>query len=270
MIDLCVINFNTINKLLRFHDQLFSLDLYDQWKHGPFNVYIADNGSTDASAKIVELRPPGKRYTFVQNENIGYSAAANQLVAMGTGDIIGILNADVWLTPSDVVQIQQSFDESPDIAILGPKQRDEKGNITHAGIEGTNTHPKHRGWQQPDPDDVLYRDVREMVTVSGSAYFIRRSVWDDLTHCPVNVRWYRERFGNDPNGAFGPQRHYFEETQASYHARAHEYKIYYDGRISIGHSWHASHPVGSPQDQLFGESRKIFRDFCDYHGILHD
>ena len=151
----------------------------------------------------------------VGNENIGYAAACNQLASFGDGDIIGLLNSDVWLSTSDVISIQKTFDEHPEIAILGPKQRDERGLITFAGIGGTNTAPRHRGWHEPDPEDIKDRDLCPVVTVSGSAYFIRRSVWDDLTNDPdyrsvVNTlvanKWV-EQERTEPLGAFLPTRH---------------------------------------------------------------
>lgn len=260
MIDLCVVSYNNIEQLPRLLETLHRGIGDDVW-----NLFIADNGSTDGTSAY--LRQVAQQYAFSRidyNTNVGYSAACNTLASYGEGDVIGLLNADVWLTTDDVEQIQFSFDTMPDCAILGPKQRDEMGHITHAGIFGDNEHPTHRGWKQFDPQDLLYRDVMEAVTVSGSAYFIRRSVWKDLTKCDV----YRQ-CAPETLGAFLPTPHFFEETFCAYHARAHGYKIFYDGRISIGHSWHSSSPVGS-QNLKFAQSREIFRSACDAHGIPHD
>jgi hypothetical protein len=173
------------------------------------------------------------------------------------------------MTSSDVYKIQQIFDENPEIHILGPKQRDEQGYITHAGIIGTNTEPKHRAWREPDPQDTAYRDRIECVTVSGSAYFVRREVWDALT----NNEKYREIYP-DAIGAFLPTPHYYEETWCSYFARHLGYNVVYDGSVSIGHSWHASTPKPgqgvSHADSYFPISREIFRKACDHIGIERD
>lgn len=258
MIDLCVINFDTCDKLLRLFDTLeFNPDL--------FNLWIADNGSTDGSHLFPEFRPPGGRYQFVQNENVGYSAACNQLAAMGTGDIVALLNADIWFTAQDLEKIQAIFDQDPTIGVFGPKQRNENHQIKHGGIVGTNTAPKHRGWNELDPGDVLYKNRVECVTVSGSAYFVRRTVWDELTNCEVYRTLYPEA-----TGAFLPTPHYYEETWCSYHATAHGYKIIYDGSVSIGHTWHASSPWGGEADQKFQISQEIFRKMCDFHNIPRD
>ena len=263
MIDLCVINYNTRPLLNRFLDCLHN-DLHVNEK--VWNLYIADNGSQDDSAHWMKYN--FERYKinkFYMNDNIGYSGACNQLAAIGSSDIIGLLNADIWMTSEALVRAQKIFDDNPDIHILGPKQRDENGLITHAGIVGTNTAPTHRGWRQSDFNDELYKDRVPCVTVSGSAYFIRREVWNTLTNHPK----YQEMYPG-ATGAFLPTPHYYEETWCSYFARHLGYNVVYDGSVSIGHSWHKSSPVGGEADSKFKESQGIFRKACDYIGIERD
>lgn len=267
MIDLCVVNYNTKNLLERFLESLHQ-DLHRIPKK--WNLWIADNGSSDGS--IEWLLDSGFKYKInaaVKNENIGYSAACNHLASLGNSPIICLLNSDVWLTSEDIFRVNRIFEENENIHILGPKQRDEEGRITHAGIIGTNTSPAHRGWRQFDPEDTLYRDRIDCVTISGSAYFIRREVWNDLT----NNQKYRELYP-DAMGAFLPTPHYYEETWCSYFARHLGYNVVYDGTVSIGHSWHAASPRPgegiSEADKMFPVSREIFRNACDHFGIERD
>lgn len=263
MIDLCVVSYNTRPLLNRLLDCL-SHDLHQTPK--VWSLYIAENGSQDDSIDWLKYNHDRYNVTrFYDNENIGYSAACNQLAAAGNGEIIGLLNSDVWMSSSDLVKIENIFLENENIHILGPKQRDESGSITHAGIIGSNTQPRHRGWRESDPSDILYRDRVECVTVSGSAYFIRRSVWDSLT----NDEQYRQMYP-DATGAFLPTPHYYEETWCSYFARHRGYNVVYDGSVSIGHSWHKSSPVGGEADGKFAISREIFRKACDTIGIERD
>jgi len=267
MIDLCVVNHNSAQLLKRLLDTLHSdLDKVEKvWK-----LYITDNHSTDDFINI--MRENSYNYlidNLFLRKNIGYSAACNEMVSNSKSDIVALLNGDVWLSSADCLAIQEIFDANPDIHILGPKQRDENGFITHAGIIGTNTSPKHRGWREHDPNDLLYKDRISCVTVSGSAYFVRREVWDAMTNneeynklCPGAI------------GAFLPTPHYYEETWCSYFARHLGYNVVYDGTVSIGHSWHASSPRPgegiSEVDKYFPISREIFRKACDYFGIERD
>lgn len=263
-IDICVVNYNTKELLRRLLTSLqtankkISLESY--------NLFVADNGSNDGSSEMLqEMFESNDKVKLVFNDNIGYAAACNDLASLGTSEIIGLLNADVWLTADDVAAIQDRFDRHPEVAILGPKQRNEQGQIVHAGIAGQESAPYHRGWMTSDLKDERYRDFSEMVTVSGSAYFIKRSVWEALTRCRIY-----QRIAPGAKGAFLPTPHYFEETWTSYHARAHRYKVFYDGEVSIGHSWHASSAVGSSVDKQFLVSKKIFVNACVLHKIPHD
>lgn len=284
MIDLCVVSYNTKDKLERLVEGLRST-AKDYGENPPWHLWIADNGSTDDSLAMLEKYGHDHSQwnhrllyntVVVANSNIGYARACNQLAALGRAPIIGLLNADVWLSTDDVLAIAKVFSEHSYVDILGPKQRDEAGNITHAGIFDTLEQPRHRGWKFSDPDDVMFRDVTPAVTVAGSAYFIRRKSWDLLANCETYASFARTlRTEADithpqPLGAFLPTPHYYEETACSYHAHAHGLGVYYWGPISIGHSWHASHDVGSPQDQLFRVSQSMFRSFCDKHNIPHD
>lgn len=261
MIDLCVVNYNTRPLLQRFLNTLHS-----DHDPGVWNLYLADNGSPDDSCEWILKNISNYHYTdFLKNENIGYSAAINKLASLGSGDIIAILNADVWMTTKDVAAMSSFFDKNTDVHISGPKQRDEDGYITHAGILGVNKKPIMRGWKEYDPTDIKYRDQVECVTVSGSAYFIRRDVWEAMTYNPD----YCALVPN-PVGAFLPTPHYYEETWCSYFARHLGYNIVYNGEVSIGHSWHKSSPLGGEADRKFKVSQKMFREACDAFGIERD
>jgi GT2 family glycosyltransferase len=271
MIDLCVVNHNSRPELHRFLDTLHSDVISPNGALAKiWNLYITDNGSTD---DFIDWARKYEQHYLIDRlnlrENIGYSAAINEMASRTSNDIIAVLNGDVWMTSTDLINIQNIFDQNSDIHILGPKQRDENGYITHAGIIGTNTAPRHRGWREHDPEDNLYRDRVECVTVSGSAYFVRRNVWEALTNHPK----YREMYPN-AIGAFLPTPHYYEETWCSYFARHLGYNVVYDGSVSIGHSWHASTPKPgegiSHADMQFPISREIFRKACDYIGIERD
>lgn len=260
-VDLCVVTHNSLSDLRKFLEILNS-----DSENRPWKLYIADNGSTDGTVEW--LKDNFKKYNIEHvdyNKNVGYSEACNALASYGSSDYLALCNADIWMLSSDVAGMIRSFEETG-AAILGPKQRDEKGKVTHGGIFGTNTRPKFRGWQQFDPADEFHRDRVEAVTVSGSAYFVRRSVWEELT----NDKEYR-KIVPDAVGAFLPTYHYFEETFCSYLARHRGHKLMYDGTVSIGHKWHGSHEKGSRLDtEVVHESRAYFRTACDHLGIAHD
>lgn len=262
MIDVCVTTYNGKEQLKKFLDTLYS-----DYEPGVFTLYISDNGSKDGTAEYVaSIEAPSLGAKFM-NHNIGYAGACNKMAAAGTSEFIALHNDDTWMTTSDVKAMESSFAET-DADILGPKQRDENGKVRHGGIFGSNTRPRFRGWGQDDVNDSLFRDRVDAVTVSGSAYYIRRSTWNALT----NDVEYR-KLVPDAEGAFLPTHLYYEETFCSYLANHRGYKVMYDGSVSIGHTWHKT--IGRPENSYVDsktvrESRTQFRTACDFLGIPHD
>ena len=124
MIDLCVVNYNTRTLLQRFLDTLHS-DMYrpngalaKNW-----NLYITDNDSTDDF--VPWIRENEERYSIDRlylRQNIGYSAAINMMASKSSGEIVGVLNGDVWMTSEDCLNIEKIFANNPNIHIPGPKQ----------------------------------------------------------------------------------------------------------------------------------------------------
>lgn len=264
-VDLVIVNYNTQTLLKRLLDTLCSSNT------DCFKLYIADNGSSDGSGDfLTDYRDLYKPEAIVLNDNIGYSRAVNHLASLGSGPYIGVLNADVWLDGKAVQAIKHSFEAHPEQAIMGPKQMDENHIIRFGGIFwGKGPHKLvHRGWNELDYSDVLYHDRVECATVSGSAYFVRRSVWDEMAHCPDFKRSCPEA-----EGAFLVTKHYFEETYLSMHAAHHGHKIFYDGTVpTIGHTWNASTP-GENRGKLTNymvESREIYKKACAEHGIRNE
>lgn len=195
--------------------------------------------------------------------NNGYAAACNFAATLGHGDIIALFNADIVLKERTIQECSTALRGNPTWGNLGPLQHDSRGLITHAGILGTQESPHQRGWHHRRSEE--FSDVRDdAVMVMGSAYFTKRSLWNELTSCPI----YRECFP-DVNGAFLPTFLYYEETGHSYHSTAHGYKNVYYGKAECVHEWHGSIKTYGDKDS-FKESQAIFRTFCDAHGINHD
>lgn len=197
--------------------------------------------------------------------NVGYARACNRGALRGGREVVALFNADVRLAPAAVDECYEALVSEPMWGVLGPRQVDLEGRLTHAGILGTSDRPRHRGWHHNDVGQ--FADIRDdAVTVSGSAYFAKRELWRHLTACPR----FAASCDPAPEGAFLPTPHYYEETYASYHARAHGYRAVYYGPTTIVHRWHRASPVGGWAEQQFKVSQGIFRRACDAHGMTHD
>jgi GT2 family glycosyltransferase len=269
-VDLLVVSYNTKDKLKRLVETLNS-----DYEDFVWNLHIRDNGSTDGSVELLhEMWQDPDRYRIYgidTGENIGYARAINWMVAHSCGaDIIAAVNADTWFTTKHVKQVIKTFEDNPNQAIMGPKQMDEMSVIRHGGIlwwgRKGGANPLHRGWSQADPQDILFKDRIRCWTVSGSLYYVRRSVWNELTNCPK----YQE-FTGGAEGAFLPTPHYFEETFCSVHAQKHGHEVWYDGTVeTAGHSWDASAPIGVPSKNYFQISQGMYVQACEALEIEHE
>lgn len=255
-IDIVVVNYKTPKDLQRF---LASLETFAPTIAATLTV-------VDVDTEPFERRfvwgggLPGR--TVGVKGNVGYGVACNLGASYGTASHIALFNADVMLINNAIDQCHDALARNR-WAILGPRQIDLGGHIRHAGIFGTLCAPVHRGWSERDIGQ--YADVRDAVTVSGSAYFIDRAVWEELTVCPSF-----QAVAPGAQGAFLPTAHYYEETWCSYHAFAHGHRIIYYGLATVIHQWHSASPLGGWAEQQIPASRTYFRKACDHHGISHD
>lgn len=184
-----------------------------------------------------------------KSRGLSYARAVNESLARGAAPYVLALNADTrMLEPPD--QILALFEEHSDIAVIGPRQIDHAGRITHAGIVGTNEQPQHRFWLQSlqEADHLCREDQLDCVTVSGAVYFARRSVWERL-------------------GGFLDTRLYWEETWFSYLARHHGYRVVYTGQTTWQHLWNQSPADLAWRSTVARESQEQFRAACKREGI---
>ena len=261
-VDLLVCNYNTKDRL---EDLLQTLNW--DYKPGAWNLFVADNGSTDGSYEW--LSQNADRFSVervIKNPNVGYSEAINNMSTLCDSEILCAVNADTWFSTEHVKEAELTFLHNPMQAIMGPKQVDSSGVIRHGGIfwDGKSS-PVHRGWQETDANDELYKDRLRCWTVSGSIYYVRRSAWDEMTNHPG----YRNLFPR-ATGAMLPTFMYFEETWTSIFASHLGYEVWYDGTIpTAGHSWHASNTPGDNVHH-FHQARELYRMTADRLGVPHE
>ncbi len=198
-------------------------------------------------------------------DNVGYGYAGNQGGALGDREIVGIFNVDLTFMAGAIDHCCQTLLAHPDWGIAGPRQINGWYQITAAGIFGTNTEPKHRGWMEQDTG--AYRDVSDdCIVVVGSAMFIKRSVWDQLTACPS---YRRTAPRPNPVGPLLETALYYEDAWLSYHASAHGHRLGYIGDTAINHEYHGAVKIHGDGNNMEA-AHDQFRLCCDEHGIAHD
>lgn len=265
-VDLLVCNYNSRDMLRRLLDILHSDYEPDVW-----TLTVADNGSSDGSKEWLETNVDNYHIRNLHfNENIGYARAINKMAAETNNDVLCAVNADTWFTTKHVKEVVGFLTKNPNVAITGPKQIDEKCRIRHAGIYWSGIkghHPVHMGWARPDPNDLMYKEDHPCWTVSGSIYYVRRSVWNAIAQYEPY-----HKLGLNPDGQALPHFElFYEETMVSQLAHHLGYEVWYNGTSeTAGHTWSGSKTDQSRLNALSAQSRQQYINLCDTLGIKHE
>lgn len=256
-LNLAVVNYRSPSDLQHF---LMSLE-----KHPPtvpWSLVVVNVAPQERDVSVTRRYVTGSNekitaITFA--ENVGYARAVNRASLAGNYPVFAAFNADTRITDNVLDTCYDALQSHDQWGVLGPRQIDDEGRITHGGIFINGD----RGFHQANRTE--YTDIRDdAVTVSGAAYFIKRTVWEQLTSCPIYQGFL------EAEGAFLPTPHYYEETFCSYHAIAHGWKVVYYGEACMIHRWHKASELGGRTERSFLPiSRELFRDACDAHHIEH-
>lgn len=259
-VDVIVVDYKTPEDLAGFLD---SLRLFPA--QVPVTVHVCEV-SPNPGQPFPDMQGIDEFSYYSYQDNVGYAYAVNAAGVRGSREVLAIFNADVRLTEGALDRCYEALVSNDQWGVLGPLQTDERGRVTHGGIFGTNENPHMVDWLRPVSEQN--RVVREAVTVSGAAYFMKRALWDELSRCET----FRTVFP-DSVGAFLPTPFYYEETGCSYHTTAHGWKVIYYGAVQITHKWHASVKSNDMERQAsrwMTQSREMFRNFCKEHEIACD
>ncbi len=143
-----------------------------------FDVYVADNGSTDGSLEV--LRKAYPQAIYVENKaNLGFAEGNNRAIEKalaGPAKFLFLLNNDAVLQENTLLLLKQAADTHPSAAVFGPKiyYYDAPATIWYAGGEWDPARASfyHREWNC-DEEDSKRKQVDETGYVCGCAFFIR-------------------------------------------------------------------------------------------------
>lgn len=264
-VDVIVVSYRTPGDLVAFA-QSFT-EVAHEVPCSLYVINVAPELDDEMAAEgIPPLLPDDMDTNYVMfKENVGYNIACNEVASISKREIIAFFNADTRLRPGVLGGMYHEMLAHPMWGVAGPRQIDDYNRITHAGIYGTRAEPSFDGrWQQQD--EGQFTEIRDdCVSVSGSAYFVRRELWEELTNC----LFYRVA-APLALGAFLPTAHYYGETFCSYHAIEHGYQVAYVGSLLMTHKWHQASPVGGWAEENMSSSQEEFRKACFVHSIPCD
>ena len=95
---------------------------------GVADIVVADNGSTDDSARLLE--ESGLPARFVPTgRNRGYGGGANFGIAASDSELVLVCNADLEVCPGAVAALVDAIDAEPDVGIVGPRILNQDGTL---------------------------------------------------------------------------------------------------------------------------------------------
>lgn len=142
-----------------------TLESVDRQSFSPIEHILIDGGSTDGTLDIIERYRPGVTHVISQPDH-GIYDAMNKGIAMATGDVIGILNADDFYVHEQVIaMVADAFDdESIDVCYgdLEYVDSDDTDKVFRYWKSGTYQPDKfYLGWMPPHPTFFARRSLYE-------------------------------------------------------------------------------------------------------------
>lgn len=176
-----ILNFNTKYFLEKFLKSVVNSS------YSNFQVYVADNASTDDSVKfIIDHYPQIK--LIVLEKNYGFTGGYNRALKQINSDYYILLNSDVEVKSDWIEPMVELAEKTPNIGAIQPKILDFKNpsKFEYAGASGGYIDkygfPFCRGriFESLEEDLNQYDDEKEIFWASGASMFVKADLYHKL------------------------------------------------------------------------------------------
>ncbi len=175
-----ILNWNGRNLLQKYLPSVIKYSLGS-------DVYVADNGSTDDSIKVLEEEFPTVKIISL-DKNYGFTGGYNRALKQIEADYYVLLNDDVEVSHNWVQPIIDLMNRDKMIAVCQPKilSSIDKQKFEYAGAAGGYIdylgYPFCAGriFEHLEEDLGQYNKEREIFWATGAAMFVRSKVFNDL------------------------------------------------------------------------------------------
>ena len=119
MLSIIIVNYNAGHYL-----ENCLKSIYAETKKIPFDIWVVDNNSKDASVSMVQRNFP--EVNLIENkENAGFAGANNNAICKCTGDCVLLLNPDTLVLENAIEKMVKFMDENPQTGNAGCKVLNE-------------------------------------------------------------------------------------------------------------------------------------------------
>ena len=218
-LSIVIVNWNT----REFLDWCLA-SIYESLSGSGFEVIVADNNSSDGSAKMIRKKYP--RVRLIENKmNYGFARASNQAIRESRGRYVLILNSDTTLFSGTIEKLIEFMDGRKDAGAVSPRILNVDGSIQSLGRDLPSLSNTFLQYFLPYKfyriiQDFLRRKNEEIFEVdglSGSAMLIRKKTL-------VSVGLFDEKLPL-----------YAEDIDLCYRIKKAGWKMYCCASVSISH-----------------------------------
>lgn len=232
-----ILNWNGLKFL-----QKFMPSLIQHTRHPDYEIWVADNGSTDESLFFLKQNYPQVRL-LAFDKNYGFSTGYNKALMQIEAEYYVLLNSDVEVTENWIDPIIKIMDHDSYIAACSPKIKsyEHKENFEYAGAAGGFIDkfgfPFCRGriLNTIEKDHGQFNKSTEIFWASGACMFVRSSLYKFI--------------GGLDDDFFA----HMEEIDLCWRLKNQGYKIVYCPDVSVYHVGGGTLPNNSP--------RKLYLNF---------
>lgn len=195
-------------------------------------VIVVDDASKDSSISYLEkvTKEHQNFKFFINKKNLGFSSTVNKGVRESTGDVVILLNSDVYPENNFLEPLLKHFSDEKVFAV----------GCLDKSIEGEKVVERGRGLGQWKKGFLIHKrgEVNKTNTlwVSGGSGAFRRSIWDEL---------------GGFNELYNP--FYWEDIDLSYRALKSGYKVLFEPKSVVKHE----HEKGAIKSRYSSKKVKI-------------
>lgn len=168
-------------------------------------VFVVDNNSTDASMEMVKQNFPTVK-CIINNNNVGFSKANNQAIALAKGEYVLLLNPDTVVEENTFSKCIAFADAHQNLGGLGVKMIDGNGVFLPESKRGLPTPAvsffKIFGLSALFPTSTLFskyhlgnlnnNEINEIDVLSGAFMWMRKSVLEKIGYLDEAFFMYGE------------------------------------------------------------------------------
>lgn len=182
----------------------------------PYEIILADDGSTDRTQTIAEIV---RGLRIVRNQqNLRFLKNCNHAAKEAKGKYILFLNNDTQVQPDWLTSLVELIEQDEKIGMVGSKLVYPDGSLQEAGGIVWKDGSAWNFGRGKNPLSPEFNYVKETDYISGAAIMIRRALWEEIG-------------GFDEQ--FAPA--YFEDTDLAFGVRKHGYKVMYQPASVVVH-----------------------------------